>query len=46
MRKIRAFEKYSDPTICHEQVVYLNYNGVDKQTIAKITGYALSTVKT
>jgi hypothetical protein len=46
MCKISAFEKYSDPTICHEQVVYLNYNGVDKQTIAKITGYALSTVKT
>ena len=46
MRKISAFEKYDDPTICHEQVVYLNYNGVDKQTIAKITGYAISTVKT
>ena len=33
MRKISAFEKYDDPTICHEQVVYLNYNGVDKHIL-------------
>lgn len=44
MRKISAFKKYSDPTICHEQVVYLNDNGIDKQTVAKslVTRFQLS----
>lgn len=46
MPKISAFEKYQDVSIRHEQVVYLNSYGIDHKTIAKITGYALSTVKT
>ena len=46
MAKISAFERYYDTTIRHEQVVYLNSYGINHRTIAKITGYALSTVKT
>lgn len=44
--KISAFEKYEKTEIRHEQVVYLNSYGLDHKTIAKITGYAVSTVKT
>lgn len=46
MPKISAFEKYENTAIRHEQVVYLNSYGLDHKTIAKITGYAISTVKT
>lgn len=45
MPKISAFEKYENTGIRHEQVVYLNYYGLDHKIIAEITDYAISTVK-
>lgn len=44
MAKISAFDQYKDAKIRRQQVVYLHANGFTNDQIAKIAGYAKSTV--
>lgn len=44
MAKISAFDQYKDAKVRRQQVVYLHANGFTNDQIAKIAGYAKSTV--